>query len=160
MKKIFLLLTFVFSMFIVSCDNETDNIQESSDVTNEKMDSFINSNIGIDKNGQFEFTVAENTILKAVKEYSNTFDLDIEPQSIKIIDIDAKKYLRIYSKNNYVSTVALVLDNQNNYRVDKTVCTSKACASGGGCIPNGSYCTECYGSNGLKGDCKRTTTGG
>ncbi|HAB28424.1 MAG TPA: hypothetical protein DCE27_12480, partial [Xanthomarina gelatinilytica] len=61
MKKIFLLLTFVFSMFIVSCDNETDNIQESSDVTNEKMDSFINSNIGIDKNGQFEFTVAENT---------------------------------------------------------------------------------------------------
>lgn len=147
-------------MFIVSCDKENDTIQNSSDFTNEKMDSFIDSNIGIDKNGDFEFIVAENTILKAVREYSMKFDLNIEPQSIKVIDLDDKKYLRIYSKDDYVSTVALVLDNLNNYRVDKTVCTSIACASGGGCIPNGSYCTECYGSNGLKGDCKRTTTGG
>ena len=87
----------------------------------------------------------------------------MEPKEIKIEDIDSEKYLRIYSNNDYVSTIALKLDNESTYMMtESTSCTSKDCASGGGCVPDGQYCTKCvkgesFGSP-IYGDCLRTTS--
>ena len=57
----------------------------------------------------------------------------------------------------------MIKTDSNRRATGKTVCTSIACASGGGCVPNGDYCTKCVPSgvqegSGLTGDCTRSTS--
>jgi hypothetical protein len=157
MKKIISIICIV--CMLASCEKENGN-------TNLKVvdiETLAESKIGKDFDGEFKFTATEASILKAFDVLLNTHnDKPLIPESVKVETIDSQKYLRIYSKNNFVSTIRLILDSDNNYVTQNTVCTFAAYASGGGCIPDsdGVYCTPCkIGVNGnLSGDCSRTTT--
>ena len=159
MKKLILLCC--ATVFLNSCENDrNDVVASTSKLIN--IEKFTETEIGNEVNGEFHFTATKTSILKTFKDLVqvDSENRPLEPQSIKIETIDGKKFLRILSKNNYVSTVELVLKPNYKYYTQSTVCSSTACASGGGCIPDGSYCTPCrVGINGsLRGDCTRTTT--
>ncbi|WP_290859304.1 hypothetical protein [Flavobacterium sp.] len=155
------MILFSYLAFI-ACNNEDNYENKDSELKKgkyEKMDSFFGAKIGVLKNKEVQVVVTKDDILKFAKEALKDTKLDLKPFDYKIIEEKGVKYLRIYSQNNYVSTVELLEDKNNSLKVANTVCTSTACASGGGCIPNGSYCTACEYSNGLPGDCTRTTSG-
>jgi len=165
MKKISLLFLMVFSLIIItSCesDENKDSIRSTNEISSE-LKSLTNGEIGVKNNGKATLGVNEDEILKVAKEFMARTDLKLEPISAKIEFINDRTYLRIYSKEDYVSTVELTYNHSTGtYWTESTVCTSRVCASAGGCLPNGQYCTECrYGNDGnLKGDCSRSTSGG
>lgn len=64
--------------------------------------------------------------------------------------------MRYFSENDIVSTIALIKDENDQYITGRTICKSVWSASGGGCIPDGEYCTKCE-RDGVLGDCERTT---
>jgi hypothetical protein len=94
-----------------------------------------------------------------MSEYFNT---TVVVSKSEILKIDDHLYLRTYYNNDFVSTT--LLNTKSNVEVElrtlstarTTTCTSKACASGGGCIPDTFtiYCKPC--NRGAK-DCVRTT---
>ena len=152
----------VFSILVfIACNKEDSNENENSVSQKsklEKMDSFFGAKIAEINDKEVKVTVSKNDILQFANEALNDTHLNLKPYDYKIVEENGLKYLRILSDRNYVSTVELI-ENDSTLRIGKTVCTSTACASGGGCIPNGIYCTSCVRSNGLPGDCTRTTTG-
>lgn len=162
MKKFFFLFSFIF--FLFSCHKEDSN----KSVASAKLDSeFINftGNVLSYENDEKTISVSNSKLIETFKEFVAENNLKIEPLYHKIESIDGKNYLRIYSKDNYVSTVDLIKTNLTNRQITigKTVCTSKICATGGGCIPNGDYCTEFIPPNtqpgsGITGDCSRSTS--
>ena len=84
---------------------------------------------------------------------------------IKLKQLMVKKHLRFYYKDNYVLTIDLLELNSVDGRVGtgKTVYTSQACATWGGCVPNGNYCTPCVPptvqtGSGLTGDYSPSTS--
>lgn len=163
-KNILIALCLVFTvLFIYSCINDNgnstqNNSKQSANV--EKMDAFFGAKIAVNNSKDLKVVVSKQDILKYAEVALKDTKLNLIPQDYQIISENGKKYLRILSNDNYVSTVELTLEG-NNYKVANTVCTSTVCASGGGCIPDGNYCTPCKFSNGLpSSDCTRTTTGG
>ena len=168
MKNLFLKTLFSLGilLIIISCSNqssvEDQELFRSSKKSEFKFESLTNSPIGELVDGKIKIEVSKAQILNAFENFISQNHLENEkPLDVKVITLDNKKYLRIYSEKNEVSTLELIAEN-NVLRTGSTVCTSTACASGGGCVPDGQYCTECRtGVNGsLKGDCTRTTTGG
>lgn len=160
MKKLILFFTLV-SLCFVSCQEESDNgnigIEESLAVI--KMESFTGSPIGIVENGEFKITVPDEEIMRAAKKFSDKFKLELNPISVKVIEIDQKKYIRVFSPDNYVTTIEIISDG-SSLKLGETLCSSTVCASGGGCVPDGQYCTKCLYANGANsGDCSRTTSG-
>jgi hypothetical protein len=166
-KKILLgigVIVFCVLAFI-ACNQEDskengDNVTKNSKI--EKMDSFFEAKIADVKGKEVKVTVSKNDILQFAKEALEENQLNLKPFDYKIIEENGIRYLRILSDRKYVSTIELIESN-NTLRTGKTVCTSTACASGGGCIPNGSYCTPCQPASyppTISGDCSRTTTGG
>ncbi len=151
--------------FISSCNDDNSNELEKQlkAAKLEKMSSFQNAEIGIIEDGNLEILVSKNQILTFAKEALKDTKLNLKPIDYKVIEVDNIKYIKIFSNDNYVSTAELLINENGVLKVGKTVCTSTACASGGGCIPNGSYCTSCTPPNapGLpgSGNCTRTTTG-
>lgn len=163
MKKINIIFIALFSIILFSCESDkTENKKETKIEAPKQMKSLTNSQIGSEENGKLKLFFNEEQLLQVAREFILLNDLDIEPEYVNILEIDQKKYLRIYSKNDFVSTVELLLNTSTStYWTGNTVCTSSQCASEGGCLPNGDYCTECRtGVDGnLKGDCKRSTAG-
>lgn len=162
MRKLFC----IFLLFIsfISCQTEDRNqeILESKTISNFDFKTFIDSPIAINGNGILRLNVTEDNILNVFKEYINNYKLNLKPESFKIVTIENKKYLRFYNSDNSVSTIELIQDKDNIYKTGSTVCTSTSCASGGGCVPEGVYCTKCqpYGPDSpITGDCVRTTSG-
>ena len=162
MKKILFLFSFLFILF--SCETEDSNVAEATAKLESKFAYFTGSVISYEDTNKNTIKVSDDKLMQVFKEFVKENKLNIEPLYHKIETIDGKEYLRFYSKGNYVSTVDLLETNTNQSKTTgKTVCTSVACASGGGCIPNGDYCTVCTPPNvqpgsGLTGDCTRTTS--
>jgi hypothetical protein len=153
----FMLLSFAF----VACDDENHKSVVDK-VELKKMVSFEDAEVGVLQDETPVILVSKKQILMFAEETLKDTKLNLKPFDYKIIDENNKKYLRIYSNDNYVSTIELVVTDSNVLRTGKTVCTSTACASSGGCIPDGSYCTPCIDprTQGQPGDCVRTTSGG
>lgn len=155
----------LISIGLISCQTEDKNqeISESSLNTPFEFKNFTNSNVGFYKDNELVFNVSNEKIVNTFNEFSDKFKLGLEAYNFKVITIENNKYLRFFNKDNTVSTVELIKDENNVYSTGSTVCTSTSCASGGGCVPNGVYCTQCqpYGPDSpITGDCVRTTTGG
>lgn len=160
MKKM-MILCCALIFVLISCEQEERILESTNSVTLDKKLNFeklANSIIGYEKNGSIELGVSEERIIATFKKFAEMHSPDINPQSFRVINIDNEYYLRFYSDGNIVSTIALLKNEDGFYQTGGTVCQSAACASGRGCVPNGQYCTECTRSNGLPGDCKRTTT--
>lgn len=161
MKTIKVLLCLLV-LTALSCEKE-DNGVDVNTVEFELDSTFkslTNSKIGFEKDGEIVLGVSNGLIMKEFKKLVTKSGLELKLQSFEVVSIDNNKYLRFYSEGDNVSTIALIKDDNGNYRTGSTVCKSKACASGGGCVPNGLYCTECKWPNGNPGDCERITTGG
>ncbi len=153
-------LFIALALLILSCDK-----QDKSNVdleTNFTFKILTDSKIGVEKDGEFKLNVSNDVIMETFKQFVSVNGLKLQPLSLEVITIDNNKYLRFYNENDKVSTIELIKDENGQYRTGNTVCTSSACSSGGGCIPNGLYCTKCQpqGPNSpVSGDCKRVTTG-
>jgi len=151
-------------LVITSCQTaDNDNqINDSLPDVSFEFKNFSGSSIGIEKDGVIELKVSEESILSNFKEFIKQNKLDLKPEYFKIITIENNNYLRFHNIDNSVSTIELIKDENNIYKTGSTVCTSTSCASGGGCVPSGVYCTKCqpYGPDSpITGDCERTTTG-
>ncbi|QTE21676.1 hypothetical protein [Polaribacter cellanae] len=157
-KTIYLLL---FSFILVACQTEDNKGNDS--LAKFEINKLTNSKIAFEDEGKLILNVSDHKILETFKAFNKTMELQLDPERFEIIKVEDKNYLRFFSKNNQVSTIALEKGSDNIYRTGSTVCTSTACASGGGCIPNGNYCTKCRPEGtppkAPDGDCRRTTTG-
>lgn len=112
--------------------------------------------IGYEKQGKVELGVSDQKIMETFVLCSMLHNSELNPKSFEIIKIDELYYLRYFSENDIVSKIALIKHKYDQYIQERRYATVR-CASGGGCIPDGQYCTECE-RNGIPGDCKRTTT--
>lgn len=162
MKNLYVI---IIAIFFASCESGNPDIEKSEsldEINSNALKDFTNSKIAEKADGKIKFLFSDNAILTSAKTFSEEYKLGFEPQSVAVEIINNKPYLRIYSKDDYVSTVELLLDNKSStYTTGETVCTTNACSSGGGCVPNGQYCTACaVGPGNLPGDCLRTTKGG
>lgn len=158
------LSSFIVLMLLLSCNNEenVDGQREASRrVMLKTMESFGDAEIGIREGNKLQIVVSKKQILDYAKEALKDTRLNLTPYDYKIIEQDGQNYIRVFSNNNYVSTAELLEGENGILRIGKTVCTSTQRATGGGCVPNGVYCTPCIPPNapGLSGDCTRTTTG-
>lgn len=157
MKKSFYLLI-VVPFLLLSCENNRieENNDNSSKSTLSEMPELLGSEIALMKDSVVQLTVSESSVMAAAKSFFKKTDLQTEPVSFKIIDVNNNKYLRFYNEDNTLSTIELIVDSTSHKIIlGSTICTSDVCVSGGGCVPDGVYCTEC---NGGLGDCKRTTS--
>lgn len=157
MKKFLLILSVLSLGLIISCENESNEYN-----LNSNKNSFFDVELGkiTYNNGKktFNITLSRERFFKNFKNTLKETGLNLEPVDFYVFEDNNKNYLRVISKKNYITTVELISIN-NTFRTGKTSCTSVACASGGGCIPDGSYCTKCNPSDpGLAGDCTRTTS--
>ena len=160
MKTIKILLC-VLVLTAMSCEKEDNGVDVNTIEFELDADfkSLTNSKIGFEKDGQLVLGVSNDLIMKEFKNFVTKSDLELKPQSFEVISVDNNEYLRFYSKGGEVSTLALLKDLNNQYRSGTTVCTTQNCASGGGCLPNGSYCSKCTPPPGYPNDCVRTSTG-
>jgi hypothetical protein len=163
MKKLMYLL--VLSLVFTACQTEDTNSDSNSltTVKNFEFKTLTGSKIANEKNGKIILNVSNEKVLSTFKNFSKQRGSNLEPESFEIFKFENKNYIRFYSKEGIVSTIALIKDSNNFYSTGLTVCESVACASGGGCIPNGDYCTKFRPEGTPPGspdrDCKRTTTG-
>lgn len=159
MKNLIILI--LMSLVFTACqteDNKEEAVSSNLETTFE-FKELTNSAIGIEKDGKIELRVSNEKLMSTFTKFTKTHSPDLKPVSFEVLEIDNKSYLRYYSEDNMVSTIALIKGEDNQYRTEGTVCETRACASGGGCVPDGLYCTECTIGGGLPGDCKRITTG-
>ncbi|PHS63477.1 MAG: hypothetical protein COB12_09275 [Flavobacterium sp.] len=149
----------VLFVLVMSCEKQdSSKIELDSNFT---FKSLTNNKIGIEKDGKFTLNVINDEVMDAFKKFSLKNGLDLKPLSFKVITIDENNYLRFYNEDDQVSTIVLIKGDNGHYKTGGTVCTSTVCSSGGGCIPNGLYCTPCkpFGPDGpTSSDCKRVTS--
>ncbi|MCO6163304.1 hypothetical protein [Flavobacterium sp. NRK F7] len=156
MKKT--VIHYLFVLLLISCNSEENSLQNLEN-SNQKMKSFFETIVAKTDGDKISLIVSQEELLESAKQSLKETDLELEPLSYEIFKDNNKNYLRIFSKNKYVTTIELVKVSNSTYATGKTSCTSIACASGGGCVPNGNYCTECKSPDpSTVGDCKRTTT--
>ncbi|MEO0468642.1 MAG: hypothetical protein AAF206_03405 [Bacteroidota bacterium] len=154
-KSIYLLVAMLFTL--VACQ------QEQLDVPTEPGNIF-QSQLAKMVDGKLKLTIEQGAILAAAQEIDVVQRLQLIPQEAKITEIDGKHYLRIFSSEDYISTMELIADPASplGFVAADVICSSSDCASGGGCIPDGQYCTKCvvgqdWWGNDKYGDCDRTT---
>lgn len=155
-----LILITILSFFILSSCLEEDSSSTDS-VKTLKIENLINSKVAYEKDGKISLGVKDSDLMKAFQDFVFISDLKLKPESFELLSIDNMNYLRFYSDNHKASTIELIKSDDGFYFTGNTVCTSSACSSCCGCVPNGLYCTECkpYGPDSpLKGDCTRTTS--
>ncbi len=147
---------FFISLIFFSCEKENTNLETFN------FDSLTKSKIAVEKNGKLELNVKKENLLNAYKDFNETYGNDVKVKSFKLIEVDSKPYLRFFNEDETVSTIAINKTENGYYVTGTTVCKSKKCASGGGCIPNGEYCTKCRPEGtppgAPDGDCERTTS--
>ena len=138
MKKVIYLSLLCF--ILTSCLND-DRIENQSSET--LLENFTGSEIAIEDKGKVSLNFSDEIIMNSFKKFNSKMELGLEPERFEVINIDNKNYLRFYSKKKQVSTIALVQLDNKRIVLGETVCTSIACATGGGCISDGCYCTKC-----------------
>ena len=164
MKKI--LLLFGILIISLSCESDETNSDDSQMFTrNIELKSMMKAQVGkIDNKGIIHLTATDASIRQQAQMFLRKSDENANLTEYHVESIDDKEYLRWSGDNGRVATVALIINPQNgDVSLGETVCESNACSDGGGCVPNGLYCTSCIPNPALpnyKGDCKRTTTGG
>lgn len=149
----------LFTVFFFSCEKEENINNPKTENQFTEMNTFFESKVGRIDGEIISITVAEEDILSNAKKALKDTNLNLEPYKYEIFKDNNKNYLRILSKGNYVSTVELLKTPGGGLFTGGTVCTSVACASGGGCVPDGLYCTKCTPEDPtLAGDCTRSTS--
>ena len=141
----------LFTVFILFYSCSTKNKFQSLE--------FEESKLEVQEKHDFESDLLSN--LKTIMP--EDFNTNVVVSKSEILKIDDHLYLRTYFNNDFVSTTLLniksnVEDELRTLSTARTTtCTSKACASGGGCIPDTFtvYCKPC--DRGEK-DCVRTTS--
>lgn len=147
---------------LISCSDENESVNEKNNVEF-TMKTLAYAPIGVKENGNFKLIATSENILKAAKAGISSDDSKFEPISHKIFEQNDKRFLRVYGKNNEVSTIEIGFNPKTgNFRTLGTLCKTTDCANGGGCVPDGLYCTPCIKNPGaeipLEGDCSRETT--
>jgi len=163
MKNLIYLFCFVF---LISCntDNESNESDELFENNSKSFEELINTQIGSIEDNKISLDISDENLLESFRIHAKRRNID--PENFKVVKIDLKWYLRFYNKDESVTTIALIKSkNPESGRIylGNTECTSSACSSGGGCVPDGLYCTECnppstHDDSGIKGDCSRTTS--
>lgn len=157
MKKFFLVLLISTIGIYFSCEQDSGSQNESD---NRFFGSEIGNFSSYSKISDLKITTSKKQILSNAKLALNETGLIIEPEDLHTFIDNGKFFLRIMSKDNYITTVEIISVNGKAI-IGETSCTSVACASGGGCVPDGLYCTKCNPTDPtLVGDCKRTTSNG
>lgn len=161
MKKIILMLS-VVALALTGCENDVN--QEQTVDSKFEIKTITSTPIGVLDNGEFKLNVDEKELMVAAQNFSNKYEDGEKMMSYKVETIDGNLYLRFYGENETISTVAInrsIAKGGGSFDLGETVCKSTAYASGGGCVPNGEYCTPCrpYINPDRVGDCSRTTTG-
>lgn len=118
----------LFTLFILCCSCTTAN--------KSKYLEFEDSRLEVQEKQDFESDLLDN--LKTIM--SEDFNTIVVVSKSEILKIDDHLYLRTYFNNDFVSTT--LLNTKSNIEGElrtlstarTTTCTSKACASGGGCI--------------------------
>ncbi len=155
-----MMLFFCTAFLFISCsDSQEDEVLEN-DLESINVARFTYQAVGVMNNGKFRMTADRSDLLKAFKLNEGK---DLAPESIIFLEDNGKMFLRVYSSDNIVSTVQISLNPDTGFvQTEGTICESSACATGGGCLPDGDYCTECkpLPNSEVKGDCKRTTSSG
>lgn len=175
MKKqsimLLLLVSFTFGVFVSSCSSDENsneyNVGDKNFLTTENVElnfvSVLNNKIGHREGNNIVLDVSFERVIATFKKESDLEGLNLEVLYFNVEKIDGKDYLRFHCDNNIVSTIELFSDEYGKVTTGSTKCTSSSCATGGGCIPDGSYCTKCMpegvGPKHPGGDCLRTTTG-
>lgn len=163
MKKLFFLM--IMSLSLLSC---SEDIQEKDQADLQLAEEFsgkdfIGSTVATLEKDKIKFRLNEVELLNSFNKYAKERNLNLNAISYGIIEADNNFYLRFYNDDNSVSTVALKRSGQfskshnGNELIEtgNTVCTSKACATCCGCLPDGDYCTRCE----MGEDCTRSTSG-
>ncbi len=153
MKRIVAL--FLVILVFSSCVNNDDSFDHEN--IDSSFKEITNSTVGYENNEEVIFAVSKELILEKFIEFAKENNIDIIPTSFEVIEIEGKKYLRFYGDHT-ASTIALFKDRNNKYITGSTICTSSACAFGGGCLPEGKFCTACKPKEGNSYDCLKTTT--
>ena len=156
MKK-YLLSCAIVAVLLSSCEDKLRFISSTDHLPS--VDEISLTTVGVLHKGSFEFTVSEASFLNALTAKARTLGLQLTPSSLKIIEIGDKKYLRVYSNDNFVSTFALDLDEAGIYSTGATMCTSQT-TYGEACLPEGMQCKKFideYGDT-SEADCIRSTT--
>ena len=141
----------LFTLFILFYSCSTENKIRDLEFEDNRLEYQEKQNFESDLLSNLITTMPEN------------FNTDVVVSESEILKMDEHLYLRTYFNNDFVSTT--LLNSKSNAQGElrllstarTTTCTSKACASGGGCIPETFtvYCKPCE-----KGerDCVRTTS--
>jgi hypothetical protein len=156
------LITLLLVLFIISCTNEydIDNMSKKNESTIEK---FVGLEVGHLDKDEVKVTIEEESLLNSFNAFAKKNQLNKYALSFKVLKIDDKFFLRFYNQDKSSSTIELISNEgyskssntlKMSFEIGETVCTSAACASCCGCVPDGDYCTEC-----TKGGCSRTTSG-
>lgn len=138
-------LLFVF-LFLFSCGNEdvkqdgtnavvTEMARKNLATNSMKTYNFgelTSSAIGYEKDGKVELGASDHKIMETFVLYSMLHDSELKPKSFEIIKIDELYYLRYFSENDIVSTIALVKDQNDQYITGTTICKTVSYVSGGG----------------------------
>jgi len=116
------------------------------------------------QNKKLNLSVSDEQILSAFKRYPFNNNRGLKPLSGRVEKINNKHYFRIYSEDEKISTVELIVSKETGkVFIGKTICTSTACSSNDACVPNGLYCENATSAKAqikesLKCDCSRTTS--
>lgn len=158
----------LFSLvLVVSC---TSDDKKAEELKSKSFQELMKSEVGVIDGNEVLLDISKDELVAKFKDYAKEIALGVEPYKVEIINVDSSNYLRFYNTNKTVSTVALI-EKANiaaklpPVELGNTVCTSVQCATGGGCLPNGDYCTVCIPpgtqpGSGITRDCTRSTSGG
>jgi len=163
MKNQFIMkIVLLFSLvFISSCNSDETN--KRNDVSAKAFNELMGNEIGTLNKGEVLLDISNEKLLSLYN--FQKLDENIKSERFEVVKFDSKNYIRFYNNDKSVSTIALI-ENKSNKKIilGQTECTSVQCATGGGCLPNGDYCTKCVPEgaqpgSGITGDCKRKTIG-
>ncbi|SDB54614.1 hypothetical protein SAMN03097699_2042 [Flavobacteriaceae bacterium MAR_2010_188] len=168
MKKhpLFLILSLAL---VFSCTDDVNN-KRDHDMSIFSAKGYTESKIAYSEDGEIKIAVDDNALLYAFNQYSETNRLGEPADRYEVFAYEGENFIRFFHKDGSMSTTALIPANENMktsgnmiYMTGCTTCTSSDCNSGGGCVPNGCYCTPCKPpslppGNPYEGDCLRSTS--
>ena len=155
------------SILCISC-NGNDEIPNELSSVDFSSKGFVGTKVAYKNEKSVKLEISNDELINSFNTYSSKYGLNKRGESFEMLEIEGKYYIRFTNTDDSVSTVALLnhsskFRNQNNkignfniMYIGETVCTTEACSACCGCIPDGSYCTNCELN---ARDCTRTTSG-
>jgi hypothetical protein len=132
---------------IVSC---TSDKATNKELLSKSFQDLMNLEIGKLIDDEIVLDIRNQDLMEKFQDYTDRIKLDVKPTNVEILTLDSNHYLRFQNSNNSFSTIALITVFYPNLEkpyigveLGSTICTSLICAGGGGCLPNGDYCTQC-----------------